>query len=381
MIKIIGIYLLSLCLSTALSASTQISQLQLQEKETTLILSKSLEAVSQTQGEREILNQPNSSSWKMGGFTTDIAMSADGTIGVLGGGGTAAVSILWGKKSETPFLQKLHTDFGRQWITAENASTVQFAAVSKKIKSPDQFKKNLQAVMRDFSNLTRDLDLAYERTQGEWKISTVKVNFGINAQGEIFLANPVHGELGFALQWRAGRKSDHSSMVSASQSSKKFHWSQEMVNIISSLQYHLENAVKEIESKKLMSSPFRASELGIGFGVTAQGEIGVARAGGSVMGILTFERSDEKAAKSPQLISLIQPQSIRLIDPVLLKEGLRKAVSIGDFFASCADRVSGPQWKPQALRASFEMGLNGNAGLVQIGEEISYQIHFTRLSP
>lgn len=381
MIKFTYIILFIFCISNVFGASTQIGQLQLQEKETALIMSKSLDAMTQAQGESQILSLPNTSRWKMEGFTTDIAMTAEGTIGVLGGGGTTAVSILWGKKSEAPIQQKLQIDFGRQWLTLERASDIQFAAVSNKIKSPDQFRKNLHAVMRDFSNLTRDLDLAYERTPSEWRISTVKVNFGINAQGEIFLANPVHGELGFSLQWRARRKGMQNPMTSVPPSPKRFYWSREMLNLISSLQFHLEDAVKEIESKKLMLSPFRASELGIGFGMTSQGEMGVARAGGSVMGILTFERSREGAGKVVQSIPLIQQQSIRLIDPLALKEGLLKAVAIGDFFASCADRVSGPQWRPEALRASFEMGLNGNTGLVQIGQEISYQINFTRILP
>lgn len=105
MIKFTYIILFIFCISNVFGASTQIGQLQLQEKETALIMSKSLDAMTQAQGESQILSLPNTSRWKMEGFTTDIAMTAEGTIGVLGGG-EQLQSLFSGEKNPKPPFSK-----------------------------------------------------------------------------------------------------------------------------------------------------------------------------------------------------------------------------------------------------------------------------------
>lgn len=360
--------------SESYSHSLVHSQFELLEKETTLILGSSLNAGTQTIPENHA-QSASFSSWKMSGFTTEVAVSASGNIGVLSGNGKAAVSILWGKNSDHTLQRGLQFDLDTEPLDQERL-ILTAATANNQVKSPDLLKENLRKLMQDFSTLTRDLDLEAQRTQGQWRISKVKVNFGINAQGEIFLANPIKGDLGFSLQWHAGQKRSLGVEPSRSSSPRKFRWSEKLNTFISSLRNRLEDAVQEIESQKIMSSSLRASSLGIGFGISAQGEVGVVGTGGFVVGILTFERTKNTP------VQRIQPQKLPLdLDQIALKNGLMKSVMIGDFFAKCAERVSGPNWGLRELNTNFELGLNGNTGLVQIGREISYQINFKKVTP
>jgi|GEM_PF-6721146 len=394
--------LLSL-LYLSLSQISFASPIQLNEDTIQLILATNIKAAqsidsSQKISSRKLSNEALSSHWEMQGFTTDLAVTADGLIGVLGGHGSSAISILWGKELKGyPKDRLLITlDKNSDHLQSQVESIVQTASNSGKLKAPDQFRKNLETLMQNFSTLIRELNLSTEKQGSEWALSTVKVSFSVNAAGGIFFELPIKGDLGFSLQWHVGdphfNQHQASDLAVLKSQSLQYPWNSEIKGFVSSLQASLEQAVSEVENKKMISSSLRASEFNVQFGVNAHGEIGISRGGTSVLGTLSFERRENKTGKPPsysadsfgpiRIIDDVDPQLLATspkIDPQTLKNGLMKAISVSDFFAKCGDKVSTQNWKMRSLSASFGLGLNGNAGLVSIGGEVAYEINFSRL--
>lgn len=380
------------------------SQTQLSEDTIQRILAANIKAAqsiesSQKNSPRKFSTNISSSGWEMQGFTTDLAVTADGIVGVLGGRGSSAVSILWGKEpkgsSKNYTLVKLEKNTNN--FQSQIDTIVQAASDSGTLKAPDQFRKNLETLMQSFSALIRELDITAEKQGSEWRLSTVKVSFSITAEGGIFFELPIKGDLGFSLQWHVGgASSDRRESSDIAALKNQYPWTSEIKGFVSSLQTSLEEAVTEVESKKLISSSLRASEFNIQFGVNAQGEIGISRGGASVLGTLSFQRIGERTGKkqgNPTIsiaesigpIRIIDDTNSQIlanspkIDPQTLKDGLMKAISVSDFFAKCGDKVSAQNWKMRSLSASFGLGLNGSTGLVSIGGEAAYEVNFSRL--
>jgi hypothetical protein len=368
--------------------------------------------------------------WHLEYFTTDLGISASGSIGVITIKGTPAVQAFWRRKLSSKFQAEqvsqpkelstvdaneptsIQLDAGTspQEMTKELEPAIRATIATGKVQDEERLRDELSRAALEFQRFVRVLEMS---SDSDWWVSAFRVDFIVDLSGRVSLGT-FGGETRIRFDWKRLKRPKRSSSIGVLASS---HLEQSLQKFVQSVSEDVEEAASEIPK----SSPFQAYQFRVGLGINGKGDVGFAKGSGSVLGHIYFSRDVKKpSVSSSSLPESTMPslQEYPLLEmspseshieyakatglkfelsesgnrrhPVAatfrvpraaLKKGLKKAMRIGLFFAKQAELSSSQQmhpskWKIYELRTDFDMSIGGDLGLVSANGLFSTEICF-----
>ncbi|MEO7162655.1 MAG: hypothetical protein ABI041_07040 [Bdellovibrionia bacterium] len=384
-----------------------------------------LESISEySDSQKEDSHPANWIPWHLDSVSTDLGVTAQGLIGLLAIKGTPALNLIWRKHKvepiipfEEPSAQELDNPGENSYllndpseipISAQIEPIYRSIIASGKINEPKVFKENLTRVATDLNNLIHTIDLP---SSSSWWLSGYRFDFIVSASGRIAPAwLSLGGELRVRLEWyfikpiRSGKLSPQNTLAPYKAS-------------LNSLVGSIGSVLHEADSHVLINGSMHPFFCRVGVGVSAQGQMGIAKGGAQVIGHLLFSKDLPKknATTATQemnegqvepttqsFIPLIEmnpsqdhlqfaqrenvevkqyaqnhgiKQAVYKIPTSRVVEGLKKAFRIVDFLAN---RPPDPKkrWQLYEARAAFDLSLTGTFGLASVSGLFSTMLYF-----
>lgn len=347
--------------------------------------------------------------WHMEYLLTDLSVSASGLLGALVMKGTPAVTFIWRKQhSVRPSVQdnvRETVDLSVTNATSEDDMAMQLepairmAAASGRVKNKEKLRASLLSAARDFQAMGGSIG---ENPGHEWWVSRLRLDLTLDAAGTVTPVVGVGGEIRFRFEW-------HHVMKSAPVVAKMAFGvpSSKMRDFISATAEDLSALSDETPKPE----GFKAYCYRVGIGISASGDIGIAKSTASLMGQVYFSRDVAKpkvhafsAELLPDTINVIEStQSPRAeshalyatangisftratdtrgdeivykVDRKKIRKGLMRAAKMGLIFGRHAGQSKG-RWKVYELRTGLDLSITGKAGLTQLSGLATSEIDF-----
>ncbi|HUP58319.1 MAG TPA: hypothetical protein VM598_12755 [Bdellovibrionota bacterium] len=344
--------------------------------------------------------------WHLEYMLTDLAISAGGTLGTLIMKGTPSVMLAWRKQYErkaAPGEPPVGTadllalgDAPSDHLARELEPSIRAAVDSGKVRDEAALRRGLLSAAADFTVLARQL----ARTEAsDWWVSRYRVDLAADASGNVTPATTLGAEVRFRFEWhRMMRKT-------AKTAGDERPVDPELARFVSAMIQDLREVT--ISSREFSDAGFQAYGFRVGVGFTAKGTIAIGKSSSTITGQVYFSTNARKPVPNPSptsspredgalsLLDEARPErmskalstgvpfreegpgrvSYRL-DRAAFRDGLRKATSIGGFFARRAARASAGKWKVYELRTALDLSFTGKLGLSEAGGVATAQVSF-----
>ena len=265
----------------------------------------------------------NNKKWYLQSIATYLAIEKKGTLGVLGMGGETSVGLIWQRNKDS--LKKLQEKYygkstdgveksldsetstnGETVVINSNTSKVEMerqleplveaAFVAGKVKNKKHFKERLLSRLSEYQNLLNDLDSAPQFTP--WWIYKFQFELVVEAEGEVLPFMAVGAQVRLKVEWyRIQKKVNDKSLGEPSKNAKT------LMAMASDFAAMDELALGQNKDKRFVLDTIKA-----GIGITAEGEMVMAKVKGKVFGSVFFKRekiSDKSLGELPVLPSTI----------------------------------------------------------------------------
>jgi hypothetical protein len=348
------------------------------------------------------LPTPAKAPWRLSAVMTDLTISASGWLGFLVQKGSPAVTTIWRKQysGSPPAVSSPAALVADETIPAADLQvgpestpgdierdlepSVQALLATGTIKGETNLRRNLLAAAQDFQNTT--ILLASVKPKGQWWVSRFRLDFVVDVSGNVTPAVGIGAEARVRFEWH--RLRPKASPAPTPKTLVAFSRTPGLAENLVGFAGNLADDLSEIADGSAVSAKgFRAYTYRVGLGISAKGNVGVAKAAGTLTGHLYFSRDVTKPVVHPKpseggatmnLISDAGPQNVIPIDRQAFRRGLRKALRIGRFFARHADKARG-KWKIHELRTAFDLSFGGKTGVVTVGGVAATEISFYNL--
>lgn len=363
--------------------------------------------------------------WRFAFFASDLTLSASGLIGVLGFKGSPSVTVYWMKKEgqakeqlkEEPKMSLSEsTKDAPSFFIDETASKTQMAkqvdaihrtvVASGRVKNTKGLRSELTKTVNRFHEMTKVVSAS--PSDVEWYPSRLRLDVQVSATGRVKWGT-VGGDVKVRLEWFRIQGPAHKTapLVAA-----KF------TNTQSGLR-DLIGAVSEdlVAATAMVPAPhFWANDFNIGLGITAKGNVGIAKGSASAFGYVYFTHVKKEKTRpgfvENAVANRFDKASWYLIDSnpnpaheefarkngiEVVKEeqfvnsdvaamykinrehfrtGLKRAFGIGNYFSAQAAQVKANDWNIQAVKPGFAISIGGDVGLVSLTGSVSATITF-----
>ncbi len=354
------------------------------------------------------LDQMNSGSgkWQLSGMIFELAVSAEGVLGLLMGEGEAAVKTIWlrNDQSSESFVHKIkpisfsfQSKDSPQSIEKHSDLLMEMATASGKVRDPQLLKSNLMFKFNQFVEMGKLLNLS-ELEQAGWKISEFRQVLSITAEGDVTPGVALGGFIEFEMRWNIENESEGTQNFAGIFSRRKPALDALLNGLVSDLRAIEDEAPAEYEEKG-----FELEGFYIELGVKGESDFGIASASASAVGKLVFKRNDEedlvknkKSLAERSLVSSVNIvseapgpvsftaqsssnfQQVSRANRNVFRRGLHRALKMGRFFARRASKVESKKWYIKEIEPEFEIAVNGNVGLSTLEGSTALALEFER---
>ncbi len=313
------------------------------------------------------------SRWYLQSFLTELAIEAEGEIGVLGTGGEAAVELVWIKKNQEKVLKteeevstepdlQIGTSMTEEALKKEIAPIVDLAMSTGHIRKRAKFFKNLMNEALKFQDTARELENS--PVLGPWYVYKYQLELFVSVEGKIAFIDGGNS-LRLRMEWWRLQKND----------SEK--------SIVPYLPVELSSNAKLVAAmandiqaadRTVFDNGFVFNCLKMGVGTTIEGDLFLAKGKAKAVGSLFFKRDEQVQPKLT--IASVLPEvseyalqakaSVNQVPRFSFRRGIQKAMSITHFFAKNAKTKNPGQFELNVIEVEFEIFANGGVGVVTL---------------
>jgi hypothetical protein len=365
--------------------------------------------------------------WRLAGLSTDFALTVDGTFGALLAEGVASVTATWLKDDDLGASSALASERGRKsnlvirgtatpdQVARELEPTIRAALSTGRFRDEGALRRNVLAAASDFRAVAGQLS-SLKALGSSFAPTAFRLEIGVNGDGQITPVLAVGAEINLRFDWMI-QYGDSGALADEVPQSEL---GRNLETFVRAVAPDLDAAAAE--ARKVESDGYAFESVRIEIGPQANGTIGIASGGVNVMGGITFgsDRADCydpdgdgdcHQPPHPKLVSAESEGSIALIDsnpkPEHLsyassigapfaalkgplpqagvvyqishrkfREGIRKAVRMGQFFAHHAAKARHGKWRISEIESEFDLSLSGTVGLVTVGGTGELELEF-----
>ena len=344
----------------------------------------------------------SNNSWELSVVRSQLALSADGVLGVLALKGTVAAELRWFRKS---FLKEYdsnydsltdgaaHATFNPNMSNAE-IDDILNTIVEKTFQTGRIANRDLMlSGLREKVNKTRGMLFGVPNTSYlPFSLFRLRIEIIFGASGRVLPIMTAGGDVRIRLDWELDQAYRSNKGSQQPQTERISSDSFEKLVIAFSQDMGV------LEKREPFGSKFRVKGFQIRVGQTTGGQVGVANASGSIGGMLFFKKNRSiRFDKNYQLsdpentsFNLIrseipehtessfvlsdsyidkdsQKSSITAINRQRFRQGLKKAEKIGSYLMEQAGRAKQRNWELREIRTDYQFSLAGNIGIATIG--------------
>jgi hypothetical protein len=373
--------------------------------------------------------QKKKKNWNFVIFSTSLALSFNGILGVLLGRGASAIDLLWRRKdlkTKRPIIPPVIiedtdpvidevvvdevVDVEKDPVKVTPSTTLeafqdQFQpiinnAISlKQVDNPQVFRTNLKNNLKDFFYHLKDMEKYFYVKDSEyfWFVNNIFFELNVSASGNIIPATMnLEGLIRLNFEWVPMTKI--SSINNLNSPSVHYINGPSVVNPMTTFLKTLVPEVENFAQNNKKKSDYFLRGVRVRFGISVSGKIFVAQAQMNTSGAVQLFR-----AKHPKGIKLTEsnPKEISLSDdgnkniliqneavpvngeniiplPIKnLRQGFQSAQNAVDFFASSKLNRQSDKWELFQLTPNFNISTSGRVGLVTVGGFTNLMLIFT----
>ncbi|MDZ4661408.1 MAG: hypothetical protein SGJ18_07275 [Pseudomonadota bacterium] len=341
--------------------------------------------------------------WRLHSYITELALSASGTIGVLGIGGTAYSQIYWQKKEAT---ENVNTDenqpiesfsgltfafdgsMGPEKWDFEIARITNAVLSLGRIEDEKNFSKNLKTEILKFKE--RANAVSFHNESSSFWVSRYRLDLNIGASGNVSFGT-AGGDVNLRLEWyRAKQKTP--GFVSRELTAE----SEKIRDFILTLASDLSTS---LDDQTILPGNFVVNEFRVGLGIGLKGDAGIAKIEGKMIGHIYFSRKISKKSfvNSDLYLTKTTPASRNIkiiedsngfmgvsdtfeVDREIFKDGLKKALKISSFLTRISGSSQSDKWAISKAKVGFDMSLKGDIAIAAITGTVATEFVLTNLN-
>ncbi len=333
--------------------------------------------------QKSILNsdlEKEDKKWKVQSILTELAVEAEGELGILGAGGEAAVELVWIKKQDPTrggrkalFQQEIedeasdvigiHTEMTTQEIVQQFAPVMQIAKKSGVVSNLADMEKELTKYALSFQEISKAIEVSDDF---KWYVYKYQLELYINSKGKVSPVASVGTKFRIRLEWWRLRNQAGTKNISA-----KARNNASFISTIAKDLSLLDNVKTD--------NDFKINVAKIGIGVGLEGNIFIAKTKGHVIGSLFFMK-DEKEMKSSNLtLNSNYELDGKVFKRESFQKGIKKAADIASVFTTLAGKEKQEdKFSLRVIELEFEIFTEGGIGLLTAKGIGSFVLFATR---
>jgi hypothetical protein len=362
-------------------------------KDNLVALEKNYQTLLQTQDEvfsKAILN--DNKKWYLQSIFTEVAVEAEGELGVLAGGGEAALEFVWIRKAGQAVLnsklnsQELLEDEGElpnlairsemddDSLEREIEPIAQMAISSGFVKNKKTLLSNLLNQAKEFQTTIRDIESS--PALGPWYVYKYQLELYISAEGKITLID-LGASVRLRMEWWRLQKTNSEKILSP--------YRPISLSPNAAFISHLAEDLQVLNQVQI-DNGFKLNCMKIGIGKTVKGNLFLVKGKSKISGSLFFKRDEVKPEHfiEPKLDYNDEPyslhennESFELKRPAF-KQTIIKSSEILKFFANKAKLKKDSLFELNVIEGEFELFTSGGVGLVTIEGSAGVTLFVTR---
>lgn len=333
------------------------------------------------------------SRWFLQSIKTEMAVEAEGAIGIMGVGGEAALELIWIRKNDSskavmaevaPQLEEeaedsaeeiqVSTSMNEEELKKEIAPVVDLAMASGHVKKRQGLLNGLLDHALNFQKTAAELESA--PVMGPWYVYKYQLELYVSTEGKIALVE-IGNSVRLRLEWYRLQKEGTSAArppMLASELSPNARFVASVASDVTTL------------DQVPFNNGFRLNCMKIGVGTTAKGNLFFVKSKARAVGSLFFKRDVQHAPEIvPQLMTEVSDYTLAdksgsmvEIPRWSFRKGLQKAASISRFFADNARTKGEGQFELSVIETEFELYGTGGLGLVTVEGAAGVTLFVTR---
>lgn len=334
---------------------------------------------------------PADSRWFLQSIKTELAVEAEGTLGIMGAGGEAALELVWIKKKApgSPALipQKLEDEIASNdeeirirpemteaELQEEIAPVVDLAMATGHVKKRAGLLKNIMGHAIEFQKTAQELEAS--PVMGPWYVYKYQLELYVSAEGKVTLFE-IGNSIRLRLEWWRLRK-DGNTAFQPPMLPQELSPNAKFVTAIAS-------DVAAVDQVNF-NNGFKFNCMKIGIGTTVEGNFFFVKGKAKAVGSLFFKRDDRQIPQMnvPSLVlnvnnyTLNSQEGTSEIPRWSFRKGIEKATSISRFFANHARTKEEGQFELNVIESEFELFGSGELGLVTVEGSAVLTLFVTR---
>jgi hypothetical protein len=325
--------------------------------------------------------------WKLQSIKTELALSAEGTIGVMGAGGEAALELVWIRKGtsngSSSFVEnsapeaeeiQMNGEMNEAAILKEITPIVDVALSSQKRPKRQKLLNRLYTEAIKFQKTIRELESA--PIMGPWYAYKYQLELYVSAEGDVLFFEAGNA-IRLRLEWWRLKK-DQATLVQPPFAPNELS---ENARFISGIASDLQ-AMGDLN----FENGFKLNCLKVGVGTTIKGNLLIVKSKASATGSIFFKRDDisQESFALPNLMEevssygMIENNVIKQIPRMSFRSGIEKAAKIATFFAKHANTKKESKFELRVIETELELFTNGGVGIVNVEGSAGLTLFATR---
>ena len=325
--------------------------------------------------------------WRLQSIKTEIGLSAEGTIGLMGAGGEAALELVWIRKGSNKSVQSLSEEISQEAeeiqiteemnpeaLQKEITPIVNLAISAHGIKKRTRLLKNLMAQALKFQQTIKELEAA--PVMGPWYAYKYQLELYVSAEGDIFFFE-VGNSLRLRLEWWKLKKQIPGPQVVPMAPIEFSDNAKFLTGIASDLE-----GIGNIS----FENGFRLNCLKIGVGTTIKGNLVLVKGKASAIGSIFFKRDDivPQPLDLPLFLNelssytLQEGNTLSQIPRMNFRSGIEKGAKMASFFASKAKKKTNSPFELNVIETELNLFSSGGIGMVSVENSAVLTLFVTR---
>ena len=351
-------------------------------------LEESFKNILETKQEvfQSIQHNPNR-KWALQSIKTELGISAEGAIGVMGAGGEAALELIWIRKGtnnggsslieetapEAEEIQ-INAQMSEEAVLNEIAPIVELTMASYGVRRRHKLLKNLLTHALKFQQTIRELESA--PAMSSWYPYKYQLELFVSAKGDIYFFE-VGNSVRLRLEWWRIKKTNSQAVTTPYSPVELSENAKFVTGIASDL---------EVIADTNFENDFRLNCLKVGVGTTIEGNLFIVKGKATAIGSIFFKR-DEIRPESllfPTLLNEVTSYSMKdgansvRIPRMSFRAGIRKGASIAGFFARHAKSNPKTPYELNVIETELNVFTGGGIGIVNVEGSAVLTLFITR---
>jgi hypothetical protein len=334
--------------------------------------------------------------WHLDGMIGAFGIDVGGVFGAVIADGSPSVKITWQKQSaqpeaaaqpkkQTPY--RFNSKMSAADVSKMLEPAVHAAAATKSVKNVKAFRRNLNSQGMKFLEAAKYLNRV-KPVRG-WHIAGFQLGLFFTLSGEVVPAVGLGGTVSLIFDFETSGSNGEALVEGGGRETET---QKNMADFVQTLVTLIPEA--RAESADIRKAGFEFSVFQIGLGVGVGGDIGIASASGSVVGRIVFKLDEAAAASEPaptkrsktvKLVAAPKPGAstgvIYEVEANKFRNGIKKAIEMGSFFAQQAVKADTANWKTTEIELAFDTAIGGDLNLTTIAGIGLIRMAFERVEP